>query len=193
MVRSFRNGTRDAVWGMITDALDAGVGSSPVALFEGSLWRMVTEQPPHLLTAGYADWRAFLLAQADAVIASAQTECGGLERCTWGERNTARIRHPLSAALGGLGRYLDMPAVPVAGDDDMPRVAAPSFGASQRFAISPGRESEAYLHLPGGQSGHPLSSFYRKGFDDWVVGRPTPLLPGKTAHTLTLDATKDTP
>jgi len=194
MVRSFRNGTRDAVWGMITGALGAGVGSSPVALFEGSLWRMVTEQPPHLLTAGHADWRAFLLAQADAVIESAQTECGGLERCTWGERNTARIRHPLSAALGGLGRYLDMPAVPVAGDDDMPRVAAPSFGASQRFAISPGREAEAYLHIPGGQSGHPLSPFYRKGFDDWVVGRPTPLLPGTTAHTLTLEpATEGAP
>ncbi len=194
MVRAFRNGTRDAVWGMITGALGAGVGSSPVALFEGSLWRMVTEQPPHLLTADHADWRAFLLAQADATIAAAEAACGGLDRCTWGARNTARIRHPLSGALGGLGRFLDMPAVPVPGDDDMPRVAAPSFGASQRFAISPGREAEAYLHIPGGQSGHPLSPFYREGFDDWVVGRPTPLLPGTTAHTLTLEpATEGAP
>lgn len=188
MVRAFRNGTRDAVWGMITGSLGAGVGSSPVALFEGSLWRLVTEQPPHLLTADHADWRAFLLARADAVIAAAESECGALERCTWGVRNTSRIRHPLSAALGGLDRFLDMPAVPIPGDDDLPRVAAPSFGASQRFAISPGRESEAYLQIPGGQSGHPLSPFYRKGFDDWAVGRPQPLLPGATVHTLTLES-----
>jgi len=194
MVRAFRNGTRGAVWGMITGALGAGEGSSPVALFEGPLWRMVTEQPPHLLTAEHADWRAFLLAQADATIAAMESECASLERCTWGARNTARIRHPLSGALGGLGRFLDMPAVPVPGDDDMPRVAAPSFGASQRFAISPGREAEAYLHIPGGQSGHPLSPFYRKGFDDWLVGRPQPLLPGATAHTLTLEpATEGAP
>ena len=194
MVRAFRNGTRDAVWGMITGALGAGQGSSPVALFEGSLWRMVTEQPPHLLTADHADWRSFLLARADATIADAEGLCGSLDRCTWGARNTARIRHPLSGALGGLGRFLDMPAVPVAGDDDMPRVAAPSFGASERFAVSPGREAEAYLHIPGGQSGHPLSPFYRKGFDDWVVGRPQPLLPGTTAHTLTLEpATEGAP
>lgn len=194
MVRSFRNGTRDAAWGMITGALGAGQGSSPVALFEGSLWRMVTEQPPHLLTADHADWRAFLLAQADATIAAMESACGSLGRCTWGARNTSRIRHPLSGALGGLARFLDMPAVPVAGDDDMPRVAAPSFGASERFAVSPGREAEAYLHIPGGQSGHPLSPFYRKGFDDWVVGRPQPLLPGATAHTLTLEpAIEDAP
>ena len=191
MVRAFRNGTRDAVWGMLTGALGAGEGSSPVALFEGSLWRLVTEQPPHLLSADHADWRAFLLARADAAIEDAEEKCGGLERCTWGARNTARIRHPLSAALGGLGRFLDMPTVPVPGDDDMPRVAAPSFGASQRFAISPGREAEAYLHIPGGQSGHPLSPFYRAGFDDWVVGRPRPLLPGATVHTLTLNPAKE--
>jgi penicillin amidase len=155
---------------------------------------MVTEQPPHLLTADHADWRGFLLAQADATIAAMESACGSLDRCTWGARNTARIRHPLSGALGGLARFLDMPAVPVAGDDDMPRVAAPSFGASERFAVSPGREAEAYLHIPGGQSGHPLSPFYRKGFDDWVVGRPQPLLPGATAHTLTLGpAIEDAP
>jgi penicillin amidase len=191
MVREFRNGTRDAVWGMITGALGIAAGTRPVALFEGSLWRLVTEQPPHLLTAEHADWRAFLLARADAVIAAADGSCGRLERCTWGARNTARIHHPLSGALGRFGEWLDMPAVPLAGDDDMPRVAGPSFGASERFAVSPGREAEGYLQLPGGQSGHPLSPFYRTGFGDWAVGRPTPLLPGPLRHSLTLQAARE--
>jgi penicillin amidase len=84
-----------------------------------------------------------------------------------------------------------MPAVPLSGDDDLPRVAGPSFGASERFAVSPGRESEGYLHMPGGQAGHPLSPFYRAGFDDWALGRPRPLLPGPVAHTLTLQAARE--
>jgi penicillin amidase len=81
--------------------------------------------------------------------------------------------------------------VPLAGDDDMPRVAGPSFGASERFAVSPGREAEGYLHLPGGQGGHPLSPFYRAGFGDWAAGRPTPLLPGPMQHSLTLQAARE--
>ena len=191
MVREFRNGTRDAVWGMITGALGIADGTRPVALFEGSLWRLVTEQPPHLLTAEHPDWRRFLLARADALIADVEEDCGRFERCTWGARNTARIRHPLSPSLGRVGDWLDMPAVPLAGDDDMPRVAGPSFGASERFAVSPGREAEGYLHLPGGQGGHPLSPFYRAGFSDWAAGRPTPLLPGPVEHTLTLQAARE--
>jgi penicillin amidase len=42
------------------------------------------------------------------------------------------------------------------------------------------------MHMPTGQSGHPLSAFYRKGHDEWVHGRPSPFLPGETQHTLRL-------
>lgn len=184
--RDFRERTRSAVWSMITGALGAGEGSQAFPLFEGSLWRLVTEQPPHLLSADFKDWRALLLQQVDAVIAAAEKDCGALVGCTWGRRNTAKVRHPLSPALGPLGRYLDMPARELAGDMNSPRVTGPTFGASERFAVSPGREAEAYLQLPGGASGHPLSPFYRAGFEDWVTGRPSPLLPGPAVHTLTL-------
>jgi penicillin amidase len=52
--------------------------------------------------------------------------------------------------------------------------------------VSPGREAEGIFHMPGGQSGHPLSPFFRAGHAAWVRGDATPLLPGKTAHTVTL-------
>ena len=51
----------------------------------------------------------------------------------------------------------------------MPRVQDGAFGASERLAVSPGHEAEGYLELPGGPSGHPLSPFYRSGFDDWAA------------------------
>ena len=60
------------------------------------------------------------------------------------------------------------------------------FGASERFAVSPGHEAEGYLHIPGGQSGHPLSPYYRAGFRRLGGGQPLPFLPGPAQHTLTL-------
>ncbi len=68
----------------------------------------------------------------------------------------------------------------------MPRVQSPTFGASERFAVSPGDEANGYLHMPSGQSGHPLSKFYSAGHVEWVEGLPSPFLPGETVHTLTL-------
>ena len=67
-----------------------------------------------------------------------------------------------------------------------PRVQTPSHGASERFVVSPGHEHEGIFHMPAGQSGHPLSPYYRAGHTAWVRGEPTPFLPGRTEHTLML-------
>ena len=40
--------------------------------------------------------------------------------------------------------------------------------------------------MPGAQSGHPLSPYYRLGFEAWVHGEPTPFLPGARRYALTL-------
>ena len=69
----------------------------------------------------------------------------------------------------------------------MPRVEGPKFGASQRMVVSPGHEADGILHMPGGQSGHPLSPFWGAGHAAWVRGEPSPFLPGKTVHTLRLE------
>jgi penicillin G amidase len=153
--------------------------------FEGPLWRLVSEQPAHLLDpARAADWRGFLLAEIDALARELRERCGSLERCTWGAARPVDIRHPLSRALPWLAGSLDMPTRELPGDHDMPRVQAGAFGASQRFAIAPGQEAAAYLQLPGGPSGHPLSPFYRASFDAWADGRQDPLLPGPTQHVI---------
>lgn len=156
---------------------------------EAPLWMLVSRKPAHLLTDDYADWSDFLLQAVDANIDRYQAEySGGLDSRTWGERNTAAIRHPLSRAVPFLARWLDMPADQLSGDTNMPRVQYPAFGASERFAVSPGDEANGYLHMPAGQSGHPLSDFYFKGHEDWVEGRPSSFLPGDPVHSLTLKA-----
>ena len=154
--------------------------------FEGPLWSAVTERPMHLLPNGYDSWQEFLLAAVRQNVEYFGQFDGPLAGRSWGERNTASIRHPLSRSIPLLGGYLDMPAVPLNGDLDMPKAQGPSFGASQRYAVYPGDEAASLMHMPTGQSGHPLSDFYARGHDDWVQGQPSPFLPGDAAFTLTL-------
>ncbi|MDH5618057.1 MAG: penicillin acylase family protein, partial [Gammaproteobacteria bacterium] len=155
--------------------------------FEGPLWSVVTERPMHLLPANYRTWQELMLAAVEQNIAwfTGNFE-GPLSERTWGEVNTASIRHPLSRNIPVLGSYLDMPADQLNGDLDMPKAQGPSFGASQRYAVYPGDEANSILHMPTSQSAHPLSEFFGRGHDDWVDGRPNPYLPGAAAYTLTL-------
>ena len=162
---------------------------TPSAQFEGPLWQLVTQRPAHLIDPHYQSWEASLLGSLDRALADLEKACKELQRCTWGEDNTLHMRHPLSAALPLASHWLDMPAQPLPGDQHMPRVQGEAFGASQRLVVSPGREAQGSLQLPGGPVDHPLSPFYGAGHAAWVRGEPTPLLPGEAKHTLTLRPT----
>jgi penicillin G amidase len=75
----------------------------------------------------------------------------------------------------------------MAGGFHVPRRQLSAHGVSQRLVVSPGREEEGILHLPGGPSGHPISPYYQAGHRDWLEGRPSPLLPGPVVHRLKLE------
>jgi penicillin amidase len=153
--------------------------------FEGVAWPLVTQRPDNLLPRRFGSWDA-LFEDAAKEVRSELARQGPLIQRTWGERNTARICHPLSMALPGFAkRLLCMPSDPLDGDSNMPRVTAPDFGASERMVVSPGHEADGFIHMPGGQSGHPLSPYWGAGHEDWVHGRPTPFLPGNAEHKLT--------
>lgn len=156
-------------------------------MYEDALWSLVHEKPDRLLNPAHASWSALLLAAADDLAADVEKSGGSLARFTWGARNTLAMQHPFGRFLPEpIARLLDMPADQLPGDADMPRVQTARFGQSERMIVSPGHEEEAVFHMPGGQSGHPLSPYYRAGHEAWVKGEPTPLLPGPTQHTLTL-------
>jgi penicillin amidase len=160
-------------------------GTAPNARWEGPVWAIVTGRPAHLLDPRFPSWDALLLDALDGVVADL-TKIGPLAERTWGERNTTLIRHPLSRAVPRLSGWLDMKHLPLAGDSNMPRVQAPEHGASERFAVSPGREELGYFHMPCGQSGHPLSPHYADGLEAWAKGEKTPFLPGPAVNVLTL-------
>ncbi len=182
MVRAFRVYVRPLVLDPLFQGctgIEGPCGWELLGQREGPVRRLVGERPPHLLNPHFESWHDLLLAAADHVIGDFGADGSSIADHPWGERNTVRIRHPLSSSLPGrFARYLDMAPVALPGDHHMPRVQGLSFGASERFVVSPGREAEGLFHMPCGQSAHPLSPHYRSGHQDWVDGRPTPFLPG---------------
>jgi penicillin amidase len=188
LVREFRDGLRQRLMQGLTAHCpapnDQSFRGNPQA--ESPLWRLVNQQPSHLLPKEYPEWRDLFLQTVDELAQKALADSGDIEQYTWGARNQLQMSHPLAAALPFVGRWLSMPVQPLSGDRDMPRVQGRRFGASQRMAVSPGHEESGYLQVPGGQSGHPLSPYFGAGHSDWVEGRPTPFLPGPAEHELTL-------
>ncbi len=155
---------------------------------EAAVWAMIRQQPAQLLDPKYPNWHALLVDAAKQVASELDRQPGGLAARSWGERNRSDIRHPLSRALPHwLAQFIDMPDQPIPGDNNMPHVASPGFGASEHLDVSPGHEAQGILNMPGGQSDHPLSPYFGAGHADWIQGKPTPLLPGATHHTLLLN------
>jgi penicillin amidase len=155
---------------------------------EAALWDLIEKKPPHLLNSSFVTWDELLVAAADDVIEELDHKHISIEHATWGRANQAAIMHPFGKLNPLLAKWLSLPADELPGDYDTPRVQAPDDGASERFVVSPGHEEDGIFEMPGGQSGHPLSPYFRAGHEAWLRGDPTPFLPGKTEHTLIFTA-----
>lgn len=150
---------------------------------EGTMRRLLRERPPALVPPGYRDWDSFIAAALEET-AEAVDEAGGLDDFRWGGISRAGVRHPLAGAIPGLGWLTDPKDAPVPGDVSVVRAQRPGFGASERFAVSPGHEGQGIFHMPGGQSGHPWAPYYLAGHQAWLEGRPAPFLPGRARWVL---------
>ena len=191
IVRAFRVEVRQSMFDILLAPLkntkSSKVDVHPIRhQIETPMWAILTSKPEHISPTGFANWNDFLEQALLRTIKKLKDEHGSLDNANWGTINTAKVQHPLSKAVPALSWLLDMPSMPAAGDSYMPRVQGPDFGSSERFVVSPGHEESAILHMPSGQSGHPLSPYYGNGHKNWIQGTPSPLLPGSTEYTLTL-------
>ena len=186
--RAFRDEVSEVVITFVLSecyAADPSFDHTVLRRREGPVWKLVTEQPMHLLDPQYGSWHDLLVRAVDDVIAR-EKERGDLAARTWSEFNPSAIRHPLSASIPLFGRWLNMPEAAVPGDLFTVRMHWGPATASERLVVSPGREAQGILQMPTGQSGHPLSPFYANSHPAWVKGTATPLLAGREKHRLTL-------
>lgn len=117
-----------------------------------------------------------------------------LDQLSWGRVNRVTVRHPFGRIASWLSPVLDMPELGSAGcSGHCVRVLSADKGASERFVISPARPGDGIFHMPGGQSGHPLSPHYRDQQQAWAAGRALPFAAGATRHELIFHPIRDTP
>ncbi len=187
LVRDFRLRVDQIVFGALTAPcrkLDPDFDYGVLTQREGPLWAMVTQQPHNLLDPEYQSWNDLMLAAVDHVDQTLWLSGSGFTTRTWGQRNTVRIQQPMSRGLHILSHWLNMAPVELPGDSNMPRVQGVHFGASERLDVEPGHEQNGIFEMPTGQSGYPLSPFYRNSQRAWELGQATGFLPGATRDTL---------
>jgi penicillin amidase len=189
LVRSFRAAVSRLVYGALNEFVrrsdpdfDFGRANRP----EGPLWQLVSARALHMLDARFASWDALFVTAVDEAIRELTADGATLGEQTWGAFNRAIVTHPLGTAIPMIGRWVNMPDDSLPGDIYTPRAHSPRAGPSERMAVSPGREHEGILHMPTGQSGHPLSPHYRDQHQAWVRGDALPLLPAESVARLTL-------
>ncbi|MGZ5620609.1 MAG: penicillin acylase family protein [Methylobacter sp.] len=154
------------------------------------LQTLLTEKPLQALpdAAHYRNWNDFILGQMKHSVQQLQAQHPNvaLMELNWGMQNKTKHMHPFSKALPILSDFLDMPSEALPGCAFCVRATGPGFGASERLVVSPGHFDDAILHMPGGQSGHPLSPYYRDQQNYWLKGLPMLLTAGKPEHALLL-------
>jgi penicillin amidase len=189
LVREFRGAVIKRIYAGLGGKLGAQLGTRvPIAHnADRPCLRLLEAQPAALVPPSYKSWDDVLQAGIGDLFADiAQYGDGKAADYTWGLRNHVGIQHPLAMAIPGLGMLTDPPDVPEPGDDLVPRVSIPGFGASERMIVSPGHEERAIFEMPVGQSDNPLSPYYGAGQAAWVNGTVAPLLPGETRWHLRL-------
>jgi len=188
LVKHFRKAVIQQLFGELLASLDAqGIKSRTLLRgIEPAAWQLIHTQPASWLPEEVTSYDSLLLdayrSAKRALLDTYSPEEDNMEMLRWGNVNTLTVKHPFAAQIPLIGNQLNMHSVEGFGDTYMPSVQSPTFGASERFFVSPGHLESAILTLPGGQSGHPLSPYFSKGFNDYATHAATPLLPGDIEH-----------
>ena len=155
---------------------------------ETPLRALLTQRIQSTLPSGqYRDWRDLILQSLAESVRELKRQHGSetLVGLNWGEVNRVPVRHPFSKSMPFLSPLLDMANAGLSGCAGFcVRIVGNGHGASERMVISPGHQEQGILHMPGGQSGHPLSVHYRDQHPAWREGIPLPFQPGESRHKL---------
>lgn len=193
LVRRYRDAIIDSAFSGMQNTLEHSGGSLKYIKrdLEPAIWQLIEQQPASWLNPEYNSWDEQVSGAFTHVINNLTDQFGGnMQSWRWGNVNELAIKHPFAKQIPQLSQFLNMPKAPGFGDSFMPAVQGQSFGASQRFIAQPGHLERAVMAIPGGQSGHPLSPFYRAGFDEYVNGALTPLLPQAISHKIVINPSK---
>jgi penicillin G amidase len=150
---------------------------------------IVMHANPDWLPSGYKNWDAFLTA---AVTKALEHAPGNVSDWAYGSWHVVDLEHPLGAFLPLVGRVAGTGPHPLNGDDSTVKPAGRAFGASQRFTMDWSNVDGSTENISLGESGNPLSPYFKDQWSDWYNGTTFALpfsavaVNSQTTHTLRL-------
>jgi penicillin G amidase len=143
------------------------------------------------LPRSYKNWDALL---TDAVRKGMEQgkAPGDVALWSYGSWHVVEVEHPLAKFLPLIGRMAGAGPQPLSGDDTTVKQVSRSFGPSQRFTMDWNRIDGSTENIVLGESGNPLSPYFRDQWNDWYGGTTFALLfspaavAAQTHHTLRL-------
>jgi penicillin amidase len=143
------------------------------------------------LPPGYKNWND-LLAEAVRRGMKQGKAPADVKKWTYGSWHMVEIDHPLARFLPYVGRMADTGPEPLSGDTTTVKQVRRDFGPSQRFTMDWSNVDGATENIVLGESGNPLSPYFRDQWNDWYGGKTFALpfsqaaVAAQTRHTLRL-------
>jgi penicillin amidase len=170
----------------------------------GDLWRnydwsesnfaeeeIVMHANPAWLPPGYKDWDAFITEAVRRGMKAGKAP-SDVTRWSYGSWHIVDIEHPLNEFLPFLNGYAGTGRLPLSGDGVTVKQVGRTFGPSQRFTMDWSSIDGSTENIVLGESGNPLSPYFRDQFGDYYNGTTfaLPFTPAavcaQTHHTLRL-------
>ena len=156
-----------------------------------ALEQLIAHTPARWLPSAFATWDDLLTAAVAKGLLDSHAP-SNLAKWSSGKANPVEIQLPLFAQLPILGRLSGLPTGsglhPQSGNGLTVRQSRRTFGPSERFTADLANPDTDTLVLPLGQSGNPLSPWFRDQCPAWLDTStfPLPFTANTGSHTLTL-------
>ena len=126
------------------------------------------------LPSGYKDWNALL---TEAVREGLQSGHAPTDLANWkyGGWHVVDVEHPLAKFLPVIGRLAGTGTLPQSGDTTTVKQTSRTIGPSQRFTMDWNDIDGSTENIVLGESGNPLSPWYRDQWNAWYEGTTFPL------------------
>jgi penicillin amidase len=185
--------TREEIWPMILEPklgkvmYDYHWGERNFALEE-----IVMHAKPEWLPSNYKSWDALLTAAVHKALTDGHAP-NDVSRWTYGSWHKIDIEHPLARFLPFLGNKAGTGPQPIGGDGDTVKQIGADVAPSQRFTMDWSNIDGSTENIVLGESGNPLSPYFRDQWIDWYNGTTFALpftsgaVAAQTTHTLRLE------
>jgi len=143
------------------------------------------------LPPGYRNWDALLTAAVKKAMEDGHAPAD-VAAWSYGSWHTIEIEHPLERYLPFLKRTLGTGPQPMSGDTTTVKQIGTDVGPSQRFTMDWSNVDGSTENIVLGESGNPLSPYFKDQWNDWYNGTTfaLPFTPAaveaQTRHTLRL-------